>query len=67
MPTEADIALEISKAYARDIAILRCRYGRIITISYSSGAYRVRDVTGETIFSHQDPNEIGKFLSQAAN
>lgn len=67
MPTEAEIASEMSKAYAKDIAILRCRYGRIITISYSSGAYRVKDATGEIIFSHQDPNEIGKFLSQAAS
>ncbi|MBM4287625.1 MAG: hypothetical protein FJ135_05685 [Deltaproteobacteria bacterium] len=57
---------ELTKCYAKEIGIARSRYKRILTVVFTSGLFRVRDATGEILFSHEVPEEIGKFLCQLA-
>jgi hypothetical protein len=63
MATEYDTCIQIMGDYAREIGIVRTRYGKILLVAYWSGLYHVYE---DALFSHADPVEIERFLAQTA-
>ena len=67
MSKETENAAELQNAFAREIAIIRTRYNKNLSVAYSGGCYQASNSNGDILFSHVEVLEVGRFIAQLAN